>query len=446
MSAAIRTILGAVGMVALVACSSETSTAPRSPEVLSAALSPHERETQIMTGERLVTTAEDTLAAIQGSARVLARALANDSLRNSLLTAFRRSTVKENKLHAQRYLDRAGTVIAREAELKSGLPTGSLSTVLSSLGNVEMYMPIKSQRESWGGSADVLVAGFIGDDTEMRTTNAPVAAYDVSGNEHVIRYDEVPPQPTIVLTRAEAVFGSDGESPLRMPSQHAAMICDPEFPPPEGCPEDPPPPPPSDPCDDTDNIGLWICEVRVFDLEGYEGVLMGNPEFAFRLHAIASNGVATQLGCANEDLGWPSYIDVNDDVPVWTGQARIGDRASIMANSNVVLEVWEDDAGSKCVFNRQNAVLNQVGNIIFWAGLVACIVWSDNEWNWKANLGVGACGAAAATGWLDNNVDDAMGELSLQGSGSPGVLTIRGRRNSNAGITDNATIKFHKGS
>ena len=155
-------------------------------------------------------TRADSLVAVRQVARALALAFADNGVRNGFLQAFRGSRVAESKLEIQRFLKGNGQGLARKVEQITKLSSGELDRALAGLEELELYLPIPSDRQKWQGTDDILVAGFIETDTELRKRGT-VVAYDTRGNATTISYTQPSTRPVIVLTNVESQYAADGQ-------------------------------------------------------------------------------------------------------------------------------------------------------------------------------------------------------------------------------------------
>jgi hypothetical protein len=394
---------------------------------------------QLMSNGRPVRSLADQVIIARATAKAVARVVADDSTRKFLFDALHHSTVREGKLHLQRFLARRGARIARKIEQVLGSEPGTLDAVLAQMADLEIYLPVRSQREGWPGTPDFLVAGEIGSDDSLRKTGAMVPSYDATGVEHLLSYDHPPEQPVIVITNAESRFGPDGETPMAV--RHPALLDAPQPPrlarSPTVC--DPSDPdcqgfggggggggsPGSLPCDNQPGSGWFVCEVHLD--QTYEGWLMGDPEFTIAFRYPVTNGYNI-IGMLNQDE-WP-WLDYNVAGSTISGSWYFGDQWQVsqaLAYTTPTIEVWEDDYGPKWELNKYDFLNSEnwgvtevlkapsvIGSILFCGGgvkqglpqywMVGCpfyawVVASKTGYTeddfvgrgtWSANVGAGA--------------------------------------------------------
>jgi hypothetical protein len=253
------------------------------------------------------TTRADSIKVVRSLARVLAIALGQDALRGEFNQAFKRSGLREGKLVMQKFVRARGTSLAQKAEQRNGLNAGDIDRALRAVEPLELYLPIPDDRQNWTGTDDVLVAGFLETEDEIRQGGGTVIAYDIQGREHAVPYESRGTRPVIVLTNAETESGEDGESaPAGAPSSNAVSI------PPSflciGCPL---PRLPPDPCaTTTTGTRLHVCRTNIPNVSRYEGALRGAPEVSLLLFSVPPGGTgATTIGCLNEDKAYPEYYN-----------------------------------------------------------------------------------------------------------------------------------------
>jgi hypothetical protein len=319
----------------------------------------------------------DSIVAVRLVARSLAIALGDSEVRSGLAKALRNSRVAEGKLQVQRYLKAKGVALARRVEQLNRLPSGDLDRALASVEDLELYLPIPADRQKWQGTSDILVSGFIETDAELRQQGT-VVAYDTHGNETTIPYNMPSPQPVLVLTNVETQYAADGESPSASAAEDVAtspstaFFC-------QGCPPPPPPPPPPDPCaSDINATNVYVCKSEIPNVDGYEGLLRGEPEVAMLMFGELPSGTGmAQIGCINEDQTGASHYDQNTDHGA--GHALIGSRTAIQnahaAGKAVLMMVWEDDNGSKCSFQTSSDAKRKIFQFLDAAGVAVSLGW-----------------------------------------------------------------------
>lgn len=391
----------------------------------------------------------DSVSAVRHLARAVAIALADDDFRIRLFAALHSSRAPEGKLEFQRFLSRRGRPLARRIEQLNHVTDGSLELAMRLVPDLELYLPVPDHRAGWRGGNDILVTGFIESEAELRKGSGMIPGYAVDGTEHPISYFAPGTRPVLVLTGVESQFDETGESaavPAGAMPQPAAPCTGKKCPP-------PPPPPPADPCASSfTGTTLLLCRSTIVKVSDYEGALRGSPEISMKLFSVLPNGTGmVQIGCVNEDQPGDQFFDQDGDS--WAGRARIGTKAAIdqarAAGRSVLMQVWEDDNGSKCDFyTRSDAVRNglhllgQVGAGIS-IGWLLCSSGCDNTTPpWPLFL-VGVT-IGAITDYLLGNDDDQIGYVALPAGSDPfngSVPILRVERAGEAPIRA-GTLKF----
>lgn len=94
-------------------------------------------------------TQSDSVALVHHVARHLALSLADSRVRSQLRTALARTTVREGKLHLQRFLRHRGANLGALVSGFSGLGETGWVEEVSLLPDLEMYLPIETHRQAW---------------------------------------------------------------------------------------------------------------------------------------------------------------------------------------------------------------------------------------------------------------------------------------------------------
>jgi len=375
----------------------------------------------MLSGAVAPATRRDSIALVNAIARAVAVSFQDSLLRNTFSEAFRRSSVREGKLHLQLYLAARGAGALDAIEQKNGLPAGGLATALSRVPELEIYIPIRSQRASWNGAANTLVAGLLSTDEELRRDGDQFLAYDIDGQVQTLSNRHLPIRPVIVLVPRESDFGPDGESRggafgpqgtdcyetlkgLRTDGTQAN----------DECPwEDPPPPPPTDPCQ-SNFLGqkLAVCRVQINDVSQYEGWPRGSPEVTVLMFSVLPDGTGyASLGCINEDATGAAYYD--QDTDTWTGSATIVDsasfHASVASGKRVGIMLWEDDTGSKCTLQTTNSSVSGLYLLIYAGASMGCAQAFDYDGDPTQVVIAVACAIDAIVAWVATTDDDAIG-------------------------------------
>jgi hypothetical protein len=376
----------------------------------------------------LVTRA-DSAALLRNTARSLALALADPKLRTQLKAALARTRVREGKLHVQRFLHNRGANFGRAVGLANRLGERGWADAIERLPDLEMYLPIPKHRETWAATEDLLVAGFLETDEEIRARGGRTA-YTTRGEGLLIPYGEVPSRPVLVIYPSETDFGPTGEEPQRptvgalaaAPAAVARII----FPPPQ--------PAPAGPCgsETTTDVYVYICKIGISNVGQYEESLRGAPEVAILTRAVTVNTSNvptswTDIGCNNEDkTDWSRF---NMDNDTWMGRARVAPRTTFQsqqaAGKRIFIMVWEDDNGSKCDFQPENttsprnvswATMMRFANIFTLAGIADGLDGNPGGWLLASIAGV----LSSVFGMFATSGDDLIGSVALPAGSDPG--------------------------
>lgn len=389
--------------------------------------SPAERVNPEAPAVVLVTRA-DSAALLRNTARSLAVALADPKLRAQLKAALARTRVREGKLHVQRFLHNRGANFGRAVGLANRLGERGWADAIERLPDLEMYLPIAKHRETWAATGDLLVAGFLETDEEIRARGGRTA-YTTRGEALRIPYGQVPSRPVLVIYPAETDFGPTGEEPLMAtvgalaaaPSAVARII----FPPPQ--------PAPAGPCESqtTTDVYVYICKIVISNVGQYEESLRGAPEVAVLTRAVTVNAsnVPTSwidIGCNNEDKTDLSKFNMDNDT--WMGRTRVAARTTFQsqqaAGKRIFIMVWEDDNGSKCDFQPENttsprnvswATMMRFANIFTLAGIADGLDGNAGGWLLASISGV----LSSVFGMFATSGDDLIGSVALPAGSDP---------------------------
>lgn len=142
----------------------------------------------------------DERAALTTIARLTAMALDNEPARQHVKRDMRAAPFREHKLELATYLrsNSGKELLARMVSLNGGSESDLFGAV-SGVRSLEFYMPVATQRETWTGSAEVLVA------SQLEET-APIIAFDASGREVSVDRSVAPTQPTLSIVPVETRF------------------------------------------------------------------------------------------------------------------------------------------------------------------------------------------------------------------------------------------------
>jgi hypothetical protein len=386
----------------------------------------------------------DSLALMRTVAHGLALALADPEVRAGLRTAFRRSTVREGKLHLQRFLQARGSDLGRAIGRQSSFGEAGWTRGVSQLPDLEIYMPIPAQRSGWSGTSDILVAGFLETDEEIRKAGGTVTAYRTDGSSVQIAYDAVPDQPVIAIYPVETSFGTDGESPeataLAAASGNGGGVDGVINPALLIFPPGPTPVPSACSSNNPSGANLYVCHSSIPNPGQYEEFLRGGPEFAMAMFSVVppppgylvDPATRRLVACINEDQTGSKFY--NQDSDNWDGKALLLSRTALQAEQNagrrVMMIVWEDDNGSKCDFNPEG---NQVAP---WATIYGLSFVSGFAGVASGGLGGWALASISAivngVTWLfATSGDDIVGGVMIPSTSDPLTNPKEIRRESN---------------
>lgn len=278
-------------------------------------------------------------AARERLARRLALALADPGFRSYVKSALDRSSVREHKLHFQRFLHGSGDALASLAKA-GGEAESAVDADARAATALELYLPVPAHREAWQGGENILVA------TAREDHEAPVA-FDMRGRRQLLSQDVPPDSPVLAVVPVETDF--DGTSSLGF------MVADDGG----GATGDggggtgtatPPP-------------GLYM--TRSHFVQDFEGWLKGSPEF--EVHVLGQSGATdslTSYQCAGEHAS--GYYTFDQNTLDWTGsvllftQTQLANYKTAHPSSNLRVFVVEDD-DTACQIKTD---VNRFGNLI----------------------------------------------------------------------------------
>jgi hypothetical protein len=139
-------------------------------------------------------------AALTKVARLVAVAMDNEPARQHLKRDLRAAPFREHKLALSSYLrSKDGEALLERIVALNGGVERDLFEMLASIRPLELYVPVTKHRESWTGSADVLVVSQL-DESE------PIVAFDETGRQIVLDRNAPPAQPTLSIVPVETRF------------------------------------------------------------------------------------------------------------------------------------------------------------------------------------------------------------------------------------------------
>ena len=359
-------------------------------------------------------------AALTEIARLVAVALDNEPARQRLKRDMRAAPFREHKLQLGSYLGSTeGTALLRRMAALSGGGEKELLETVAAVRPLELYMPVSKHRESWTGSAGVLVVSQLDEGEAM-------AAFDDRGNAVVVDAQVPPEQPTLSIVPVETRFdkpmsvnasknvrdkGGAAVGTLEPITLRSAALID--------CGECggggggggsyPAPIPP----------GLYLEFSRLLDMK--EPWIRGEPELEVHIQGPRETGSPTSgidLSCSGEHAY--EYAKVfNQDGGFWEGRVLLFSEAETVAFTNKFQQgfhvfFWEDD-NDPCVLKLDTNVLSgvvQSTGVAF--GTVALKVIPLTPWPVVAGAFIAAFFASAGE-WLLTN-DDFLGAAVDQAS------------------------------
>lgn len=132
--------------------------------------------------------------------RAFAMGMADAGARNRLLQSFRSSRIAEHKLELTPYLASPdGQRLLGSMAARSGRDVSELTSLVSLVRPLELYMPVAAHRTKWNGDAAILVASALEDSV------APIA-FSPDGTPAALSADAPPQQATIALVPVETDF------------------------------------------------------------------------------------------------------------------------------------------------------------------------------------------------------------------------------------------------
>ena len=272
----------------------------------------------------------------------LAVALDDPALRAELARRFEASRAPEGKLQFQTLAKADNNRLLARLAATGGGTVRDLLADLDAARDLELYLPVASQRAAWHGDAGFLVA-TAGDDGER-----PVA-YDAAGHRSLLSATRPPDIPVIALMPQETDF-----------TRPSFMMCN------------------SDDCAggggggggqvggsaDSRPTGLYLVAAN-FD-EDHESWFKGAPEFEVHIYGEVG-GKAKLLACTGEHSGGPYYW--NSDALGWRGSAAMLTQQDLEGylrqNSKGVIRIvaWEDD-DEPCVTHTDGNFLGEIIKVL----------------------------------------------------------------------------------
>jgi len=139
-------------------------------------------------------------AALTKIARLVAVAMDNEPARQHLKRDMKAAPFREHKLELAPYLQsKDGKALLDRLVASNGGSDSDLFGTLAAIRRLELYMPVAKHRESWTGSADVLVVSQL-DESD------PIIAFDEKGRQVTLDRAVAPAQPTLSIVPVETRF------------------------------------------------------------------------------------------------------------------------------------------------------------------------------------------------------------------------------------------------
>ena len=350
-------------------------------------------------------------AALTKIARLVALSMDNEPARQHLKRDLKAAPFREHKLELGSYLkSKDGRALLERMVASSGGTERDLLETISGVRPLEFYMPVAKHRESWTGSADVLVVSQL-DESE------PIVAFDERGSEVALDRKVAPDQPTLsiipVETRFSEPMAAAGSKNVRdnggtaigtlermVPNGSSLIACG------ETCGGgggggSPPVPP-----------GLYLEFSRILDMK--EPWFRGDPEIEVHIHGPTEAGnprYGADLSCSGEhQTDTRKIFDQNG--AFWTGRVLLYSAEETEAyisqfNDGFHVFFWEDDNDSCAIKLDNNSVLALLQSTAKAASTVALKLIPKAPWPVVAGVFL-ATFLADSGPWLLTN-DDFLG-------------------------------------
>ena len=312
-------------------------------------------------------SANEERAALTKIARLVAVAMDNEPARQHLKRDMRAAPFHEHKLELAPYLrSKDGKALLDRMVTLGGGPESDLFRTLSAIRRLEFYMPVATHRESWTGSADVLVVSQL-DESD------PIVAFDESGSEVGLDRNVAPAQPTLSIVPVETRFDQPlpllgtknvrdkGGSaigtlePIKLNSSNL-MLCETD------CSSD------VGSGSGTTSAaiapGLYLEFSRILDMK--EPWFRGNPEIEVHIQGPTSLALPTygeDISCSGEHAYDPRKV-FDQNGGFWEGRVMLFSADETVAFANKFQQgfhvlFWEDD-NQPCTLKLDTNVLTEI--------------------------------------------------------------------------------------
>jgi len=288
-------------------------------------------------------------AALTKIARLVAVAMGNEPARQHLKRDMKAAPFREHKLQLGAYLrTKDGRALLNRMLASNGGTESELFATLAAIRPLEFYMPVTRHRESWTGSAQVLVVSSLNE-------SEPIVAFDEKGREVALDRNVAPAQPTLSIVPVETRFdqplapaasknvrdqngnaiGTLEPLVLKQSNLIACLdICD------DGGGGSAPPP--------TIQPGLYLEFSRILDMK--EPWFRGDPEVEVHIQGPNSPSAPTygeDLSCSGEHA-YDFRKVFNQDGGFWQGRVMLFSADETVAfvnkfNQGFHVLFWEDD-------------------------------------------------------------------------------------------------------
>jgi hypothetical protein len=139
-------------------------------------------------------------AALSKIARLVAVSMDNEPARQHLKRDLKAAPFREHKLQLATYLKSSdGRALLDRMVASGGGSEREVLETISAVRPLEFYMPVAKHRESWTGSAEVLVVSQLAE-------SEPIVAFDERGKEVMLDRNVAPEQPTLSIVPVETRF------------------------------------------------------------------------------------------------------------------------------------------------------------------------------------------------------------------------------------------------
>jgi hypothetical protein len=354
----------------------------------------------------------DERAALTKVARLTAMALDNEPARQHLKRDMRAAPFREHKLELVPYLRSTDgkALLSRMVSLSGGTET-ELFQAINAVRPLEFYMPVAKHRETWTGSADVLVASQLDE-------SAPIVAFDETGTQVALGIAAPPEQPTLSIVPVETRFDRP-MSPIQsrnVRDQNGAAIGTLEMAKPRGSN--------MVACDDicsggggggggtaTIPPGLYLEYSRILDMK--EPWVRGDPEIEVHIQGPTDLGnpkYGADLSCSGEHAySYQKVFDQNDGF--WSGRVLLFSDTEVASFNSKFTEgfdviYWEDDnvpCAIRTDVNVLKSTLEATGR-----GSVGLATQLIKGTPWYVSAGIFLATAFSNSDWLLTN-DDFVG-------------------------------------